>query len=121
MTDYRIMLSGIAAIYAAAGAAAASTAARFVELAVREGEFVTTRWFDTLRPAQEPGNSEWEGAVALLYNHELEFLRIIAGLPRHSLVAFIGELDRIRGRRSAPHSEEGSTAGPRRHSESPGG
>jgi hypothetical protein len=119
MTNYRTMLLGIGAIYAAAGAAAVSTAARFAELALREGEFATTSWLDSLRTPQEPGQSGWEGAVMLLYDRQPEFLRMVAGLPRHSLVAFIGELDRIRGRRTVPHPDQGSAPAPRRNFQSP--
>jgi hypothetical protein len=119
MTDYRTMLLGIGAIYAAAGAAAVSTAARFAELALREGELVTTIWLDSLRTPQKPGYGGWEGAVTLLYDRHPEFLRMVAGLPRHSLVAFIGEFDRIRGRRTVPHVDQGSAPAPRSHSQSP--
>jgi hypothetical protein len=104
-TDYRTMLTGMAGIQAAATAAAVSTATRFAEFALREGELVTTSLLETLRTPEEAGQSAWGNAVTLLYERQAEFLRGFAGLPRHSVLFFLGELDRIRGRRALP--EEG--------------
>jgi hypothetical protein len=101
-TDYRTMLAGIAGIQAAATAAAVATATRFAEFALREGELVTMSLLETLRTPEEVGQSTWENAVTLLYERQAELLRGVAGLPRLSLLVFLGELDRIRGRRAVP-------------------
>jgi hypothetical protein len=110
MTDYRTMLAGIAGMQAAAMNAAVSTAVRFAELALRDGEYVTTSLLETLHAPQEAGQSTMENAVTLLYQRQVEFFRGFAGLPRLSLLVFLGELDRIRGPRAAPQRKKAATA-----------
>jgi hypothetical protein len=109
-TDYRTMITGIAGIQAAAMAAVVLTATRFVNLALREGELATTSLLRTSVTPQQAGESTWENAVTDLYQRQTEFLRTVAGLPRQSLLFFLGELDRIRGRRELPHESGVSTA-----------
>jgi hypothetical protein len=97
--DYRTMLAGMTGVQAAAMAAAVTTAARFAELVLREGEVTTTALLGALEPSQSVEQETWENAVASVYERQAEFFHECAGLPRFSLLVFLGELDRRRGPR----------------------
>jgi hypothetical protein len=101
-TDYRMMLAGMAGVQAAAIAAGFTTAARFADLILREGELTARTLLGALTPSQDPEQETWESAVAAACESRAEFFHGCAGLPRFSLLAFLGELDRRRGRRPTP-------------------
>jgi hypothetical protein len=108
LTEYRTMLAGMVGVQAAALAAAVTTTARLAEFALREGEQVATALLETLRAPQNISQSSWENAILLLYDRQAEFLRGLTGMPRLSLLIFLGELDQIRGRRGIPQGTESS-------------
>jgi hypothetical protein len=101
-TDYQTMLAGMAGVQAVAMAAAATTAARFADLVLREGERTARTLIGALTPSQAPEQETWESAVSAACERGEEFFHACAGLPRSSLLAFLGELDRTRGRRPTP-------------------
>jgi hypothetical protein len=102
MTDYRTMLSGLAALQAAAATAAVEITVRSLEFALREGELVT-RTLVAGQPAAQPGGRHTPDEPMLrLVECFAESLRGFACLPRVSALIFLGELDRVRGRRAVP-------------------
>jgi uncharacterized protein involved in propanediol utilization len=105
LMDYRTMLAGMAGVQAAAMVAAVTTTARFAELVLREGELATRAVLGALAPSQAVEQEVWENAVAFVYERQAEFFHGCAGLPRFSLLVFLGELDRGRGRRPIPPTD----------------
>jgi hypothetical protein len=97
MTDYRTMLSVMAAVQAAAATAAVAVSVRAFELALREAErALFAGW-----PAA-PGAGRGMHEMPMLSPAEsyAEWVRGFAALPRVSALMFLGELDRIRGPRA---------------------
>jgi hypothetical protein len=102
MTDYRTMLTGLAAAQAAAVTTAAAVSVRFAELTLRDGAFLSAMLLSGRRMAQDP--------IPRLCEFYGEWLRGVAGLPQIWALVFLGELDRIRGPRATPR-EQADTAG----------
>jgi hypothetical protein len=98
--DYRTMLAGMVGVQAAALAAAVTTTARFADWALREGELTARTLLGALAPEKALDQEMWERAVAAACESQAEFFRGCASLSRFSLLAFLGELDRRRGRRT---------------------
>lgn len=107
LMDYRTMLAGMAGVQAAAMIAAVTTTARFAELVLRGGELTTRAVIGALAPSQAVEQEAWENAVGSVYERQAEFCQGCAGLPRFSLLVFLGELDRGRGRRPIPPTGAG--------------
>jgi hypothetical protein len=94
MTDYRTMLTGMAAAQAAAVTTAAAVWVRSAELVLREGSRLATTLLSWPRMVEDP--------IPRLCEPYAGWLRGVAGLPRISALVFLGELDRIRGPRAVP-------------------
>lgn len=107
LIDYRTMLAGMAGVQTAAMAAAVTTTARFAELVLREGQLAGRVLLGALGPPQAMGQEISENAIPSLCERQAEFFHGCAGLPRLSVLVFLGELDRSRGRRPIPPSEGG--------------
>lgn len=107
LMDYRTMLAGMAGVQAAAMAAAVTTTSRFAELVLREGEQATRVLLGALVPPQAVGQDTWENAISSLCERQAEFFHECVGLPRLSVLVFLGELNRSRGRRPIPPSDGG--------------
>jgi hypothetical protein len=105
LTDYRTMLAGMAGVHAAAMSTAVTTTARFAELILREAELTTGALLGALAPSQAAEQGTWENALASVCERQAEFFHECAGLPRFSLLVFLGELDRGRGRRPIPPTD----------------
>ncbi len=105
MTDYRTMVTGMAAMQAAAVTAAAAVTVRYAEFALREGAFVARTLLAGQPALQQVGRNIGEHSVPRLCERYIEWLREVAVLPRISALVFLGELDRIRGPRVAPGSQ----------------
>jgi hypothetical protein len=105
LMEYRTMLAGMAGLQAAAMTAAVTTTARFAELVLREGELTTRALLGALAPSRAAEQETWENAVASVHQRQAEFFHRCAGLPRVSLLVFLGELDRGRGRRPMPPTD----------------
>jgi hypothetical protein len=93
------MLSGMAALQAAAATTAAAITVRCLEVALREG---ARPLFAGQPAAPGTGPSMQEMPILRLAASYGEWVRGVAALPRVSALIFLGELDRIRGPRSAP-------------------
>jgi hypothetical protein len=101
MTDYRTMLSGMAALHAAAATTVVAITICSLEVALRAGERVTgTRLRQPAAASFGPGMAEMP--MLRLAEGYAEWVRGFAALPRVSALIFLGELDRFRGRRVAP-------------------
>jgi hypothetical protein len=98
--DYRTMLAGVAGVQAAATAAAVTTTARFAYLVLREGELTAMTLLGTAAPEQALEQETWDSAVAAACERQAAFFHGCASLPRFSLLVFLGELYRRRGRRT---------------------
>src|SRR5262249_1393576 len=102
MTDYRTMFSGMAALQAAAATTAAAIMVRAFEVALREGELFTRTLLAGQPAAHRAGGDRPDEPVLRLVECYAESLRGFAWLPRVSALLFLGELDRVRGRRPVP-------------------
>jgi hypothetical protein len=99
MTDYRTMLSSMAALQAAAAMTATAITVRSIEVGLREGARLTR----TLLAGQpRVGVGMQEQPILRLVDGYAECVREFAALPRVSALIFLGALDRIRGPRAAP-------------------
>jgi len=102
MTDYRTILSGLGALQAAAATAAVEITVRSLEFALREGELFTRTLLAGQPAAHRAGRDRPDEPVLRLVDCYAESLRGFACLPRVSALLFLGELDRVRGRRPVP-------------------
>ncbi|MBV8458311.1 MAG: hypothetical protein JO122_17050 [Acetobacteraceae bacterium] len=97
MTDYRTMLTGLAAAQAATVTTAAAVWVRFAEFALREGVLLSATLLSGRSTAEDP--------IPRLCGLYSGWLRGVADLPRTSALVFLGELDRIRGPRAVPREQ----------------
>jgi len=102
MTDYRTMLSGMAALQAAAATASVAITARSLEVALREAERVTRTLLAGRPAASGAAAGMQEMPLLRLAEGYAEWVRGFAALSRVSALIFLGELDRIRGPRAVP-------------------
>jgi hypothetical protein len=99
LTDYRTIVAGMTGAQAAAMGAAIATAARFGDLVLREGELTARAVLRALASPQATEPDTGNNAISSLCERQVELFRTCAGLPRFSVLVFLGELDRRRGRR----------------------
>jgi hypothetical protein len=96
MSECGEILQGLVRLQAAGMMAAGTAAARGVEMTLRQGEAMATTVVKTMVEPASPQRDTWDDAIRKVYEGQIIYLRNVVGLPRLTLMLFLGELHRLR-------------------------